>query len=134
MLHPIDAVETAEFAAALDPVNALADAAPGFVWRLQDDDGNATSFRAFDDDTLLINMSVWESLEALRDFVYSGEHLAFMRRRREWFDKIGEQHIVLWWTEETPTIEEAKRRLELLVASGPTADAFTFNDPFSPRT
>lgn len=133
LLHPIDAVETAEFAAALEPVNALADAAPGFVWRLQDDDGNATSFRAFDDDTLLINMSLWESLEALRGFVYSGEHLAFMRRRREWFDKIDEQHIVLWWTDDIPTIPEAKRRLELLTANGPTADAFTFSDPSSPR-
>jgi len=84
------------------------------VWRLQDDDGDATSFRAFDDDTPLINMSVWEWLEALRDFVYSGEHLAYMRRRREWFDKLDERHIVLWWTDGIPTIEEARRRLEML--------------------
>ncbi|MDH3730255.1 MAG: DUF3291 domain-containing protein, partial [Acidimicrobiia bacterium] len=93
--RPIDHPDTLEFANALDEVNAIADAAPGFVWRLQDDDGNATSFRVFeDDDTLLVNFSVWESLDALRSYVYSGLHLAYMRRRREWFDRLNQQHMV----------------------------------------
>ena len=133
--RPIDHPDTLEFANALDEVNAIADAAPGFVWRLQDDDGNATSFRVFeDDDTLLVNFSVWESLDALRSYVYSGLHLAYMRRRREWFDRLDQQHLVLWWTEGIPTIEEAKRRLDLLETNGPTPEAFTFNDPFLPRS
>ena len=127
-LHPMESAEMADFMDALDPINALADAAPGFVWRLQDDDGNATSFRVFEDESLLINMSVWESVEALHDFVYSGEHLAIMRRRREWFEWLGQQYLVLWPTDEIPPVEEAKRRLEMLEENGPSPQAFTFKD------
>ena len=133
--QPIDHPDTADFANALDEVNALADDAAGFVWRLQDEDGNATSFRVFeDDDTLLVNFSVWESLEELKGFVYSGRHLEFMRRRREWFERLEQQHQVLWWCDAVPSIEEAKRRLDLLEANGPTPEAFTFSAPFSPRS
>ena len=85
--EPLDSPALAEFVANLEPVNALADAAPGFVWRLQDDSGDATSIQAFDDDRLIINMSVWESIEALWSFVYDGGHLEVMRRRREWMTK-----------------------------------------------
>jgi hypothetical protein len=119
-----------EFVAALDPVNARADAAPGFVWRLQTEDGDATGVRGFDDDRLIVNMSVWESLDALRAFVYRDPgHLAVLRRRREWFHKHAEAFQVLWWIEEghVPTIAEAEQRLELLRRHGPTPDAFTFS-------
>src|SRR3954469_11711626 len=98
------------------PVNALAVAAPGFVCRLQTEKGNATSIHAFDDDLLLVNMSVWESIEALADFVYRSPHLAVMRRRREWAERMRAAYIVLWWVPagRTPTVEEAKGRLEHL--------------------
>lgn len=124
---PLDTPLLAEFVAALEPVNALADSAPGFVWRLQDDTGDATSIRAFPDDLMIVNMSVWKSIEALWEFVYGGGHLEVMRRRREWFARI-EGHQVLWWVPSgcTPTVEEAKERLELLAEHGPTPEAFTF--------
>ena len=129
---PLDSPELADFVAALDPVNALADAAPGFVWRLQTDDGDATSIRAFDDDMLIVNMSVWESLDALRAYVYGSEHRAVMARRRQWFERMAEAYVVLWWVPagHVPTVEEAKERLEALRREGPTADAFTFKTPW----
>jgi hypothetical protein len=124
----------AEFMAALDPINAIADAAPGFVWRLQTDEGNATDIHAFDDDLMLVNMSVWESVEALADYVYSGPHLAIMRRRREWTTRLSEQHICLWWIPagSIPSVEEATDRLEHLRDNGPTPHSFTFKKRFSP--
>jgi hypothetical protein len=129
---PLDAPEMADFMALLDPVNELADRSPGFVWRLEDEDGNATSIRAFDDDRVIVNMSVWESIDALWSYVYSGPHLDVMRRRREWFRHFGSPALVLWWVPagEIPTVEEAKRRLALLEEHGPTPDAFTFKVRF----
>ena len=132
---PLDSAQMKDFMDALDPVNAVADAAPGFVWRLQTDEGNATSLRAFDDDNLMLNMSVWESLESLRAFVYSTrEHLDIMRRRREFFEEMAELFLVLWWVEagHIPTIPEAEERLTLLRALGPSPDAFTFRRHFPP--
>jgi hypothetical protein len=122
-----------DFMAGLDPVNAVADAAPGFVWRLQTEDGNATALRAFDDDRLMLNMSVWESLEDLRSFVYSNRaHLDVLKRRREWFEEMAELFVVLWWVDagHIPTIPEAEERLTLLRAIGPSPDAFTFRRHF----
>lgn len=132
LLAPLDAPEIAEFVAALDPINALADAAPGFVWRLQDDEGNATSFRPFDDDTLLVNLSVWESIDALADFTYRTMHRDVLRRRGEWFTKLAGAHLVLWWVPagHIPSLQEAKERLDLLRDRGPTPDAFTFRTRF----
>jgi hypothetical protein len=124
----------AEFMAALDPVNAVADSSPGFVWRLQTEDGNATAIRAFDEDTM-VNMSVWESLEALRAFVYSNRaHLDIMRRRREWFENHAEAFQVLWWVPagHVPTVAEAEERLRVLRDHGPSAEAFTFRRHFPP--
>jgi len=117
--------------AELEPVNALADSAPGFVWRLQTEEGDATSLRPFPDDLMIVNMSVWESIEALWEFVYSEGHLEVMRRRREWFSRI-EGHQTLWWVEagHEPTVDEAKERLELLADRGPTPEAFTFKRRF----
>jgi hypothetical protein len=132
---PLDGPVMKEFMDALDPVNAAADAAPGFVWRLQTDDGNATALRIFGDDSLMLNMSVWESLESLRAFVYSSrEHLDVMHRRREWFEHMSELFVVLWWVEprHIPTVPEAEERLTLLRAIGPSPDAFTFRRHFPP--
>ena len=129
---PLDSDLLSGFVEGLEHVNALADSSPGFVWRLQTEEGDATSIRAFEDDELMIvNMSVWESIEALWDFVYAGEHLAYMRRRREWFERI-ESHIVLWWVPagHTPSVDEALDRLEHLRADGPSERAFTFKQRF----
>ena len=130
---PMDGEVMAGFAAMLEPINALADAAPGFVWRLQDDDGDATAIRPFSDDRLMINMSVWESVDALWDFVYDSDHLDVMRQRRKWFTGM-DVYMVLWWVPagELPTTEDAKERLELLRADGPTSRAFTFKQSFPP--
>jgi len=129
---PLDSPQLADFVAGLEPVNALADGAPGFVWRLQTEDGDATAIRAFDDDMLLVNMSVWESLDALAEFVYRSDHRAVMVRRREWFEQMAEPYLVLWWVEagHLPTVDEAKDRLELLRRSGPSVEAFTFRSRF----
>jgi hypothetical protein len=131
--QPLDSPALAEFVANLEPVNALADSAPGFVWRLEDESGDATSIRAFDDERLIINMSVWESIEALWDFVYSGRHLEVMRRRREWMTRIAGTYTCLWWVPSghVPTVAEAKERLERLESHGPTPEAFTFKRRYS---
>jgi uncharacterized protein DUF3291 len=132
-LRPPDSPLLAEFMAALDPINALADESPGFVWRLQTEDGDATAIRAFDDDRLLINMSVWESIDALAEFVYRSRHVDVMRRRREWFERIS-MYMALWWVPagHIPSLEEAKERLAHLQEHGPTPYAFTFKARFLP--
>jgi hypothetical protein len=128
-----DSPVMAGFMAGIIPVNALADAAPGFVWRLQDGDGpGATSLRPCGPG-VMVNMSVWESLESLRDFVYrSGPHLDFMRRRREWFHPMAVPYLVLWWIPagHIPSLDEALSRLDLLHREGPGPRAFTFRDPY----
>ena len=130
---PTDSPELADFMAGIEPVNAAADATPGLVWRLQDGDGpGATALRPRGPE-LMVNMSVWESLETLRDFVYrNGPHLDFMRRRREWFHRMAQQHLVLWWVPagHIPDLDEALSRLDLLRGDGPSAWAFTFGEPF----
>lgn len=130
---PADSPELADFMAGIGPVNAIADAEPGLVWRLQDGDGpGATALRPRGPD-LMVNMSVWEGLEALRDFVYrNGPHLDFMRRRRKWFHRMAEEHLVLWWVPagHIPDLDEALSRLDLLRSDGPSPLAFTFQDPY----
>jgi hypothetical protein len=129
---PLDSPQLAGFVAALEPINALADAAPGFVWRLQTEDGDATALRPFADDMMIVNMSTWTSLDALRDFVYRSDHRAVMARRREYFEKLDEMFVALWWVREghRPTTDEAKDRLALLDRLGPTPSAFTFRTAF----
>jgi hypothetical protein len=129
---PIDDPLIADFVNQLDEINALADASPGFVWRLKDDSGNATAIPAFDDPQMIINMSVWESLEALRNYTYRSDHTRVLARRRDWFEKLELPHLALWWIPAgtLPTTAEAKERLALLAARGPTAAAFTFRDRF----
>jgi hypothetical protein len=132
---PIDDPIIAEFKGALDAINALADRSPGFVWRLQTADGNATALHPIDDDELIaINMSVWESIEALGDYVYRSDHTAFLRRRREWFERYGTAYLVLWWVPagHVPSIDEALARLDELERNGPTEKAFTFARRFAP--
>jgi Domain of unknown function (DUF3291) len=132
---PLDDPRMAEFVALLDPVNALADRSPGFVWRLAADGAaDATSVRPCGAD-VLINFSVWESRQALWDFAYRSGHLEVMRRRREWFHRHVESHLVLWWIPagHTPTLDEAVKRLALLRADGPSPRAFTFREPYASR-
>jgi hypothetical protein len=130
----LDDPAMAGFVAALAPTNALADCAPGFVWRLETEEGDATAIRAFDDELMLVNMSVWESVEALAEYVYRSGHLDVMRRRREWVDRIAEAHLCLWWLPAgtVPSVEEARARLEHLRAVGPSPYAFTFKARFEP--
>ena len=131
---PLESPALAEFVAALEPINALADASTGFVWRLQTDEGDATGIRAFGDDRLIVNLSVWESLQALRAFVYSSGHRDVLRRRREWFERLGEAFVALWWVPAgtLPTVADAEARLERLREHGPTPYAFTFRESFPP--
>jgi hypothetical protein len=133
--EPLERPLLADFVAALGPVNAAADASPGFVWRLATADGDATGVRAQGDERLIVNMSVWESLVALREFVYSQRaHLDVLRRRREWFERLGEVAVVLWWVPagHRPSVAEAEERLEALRADGPTPRAFTFRQSYPP--
>ena len=125
MKEPLDSPGMAEFVAYLDQINALADVAPGFVWRLESDDGDATEFRPLGDMTL-VNLSVWKDLAALKDFVYQSGHVEIMRRRAQWFDRMREAYVVLWWIPQghRPTTDEAIARLEYLRTNGPTEAAF----------
>jgi heme-degrading monooxygenase HmoA len=139
MREPLDSPPLADFVAALDPVNAAADAAPGFIWRMQTEDGNATAVHAFEWDRagsagVLVNMSVWESVEALAAYVYSDTHRHVLRRRRQWFERMAEAYAALWWIPRghTPTTDEAEDRVRHLRESGPTPYAFTLRDHFPP--
>ena len=137
---PMDSPRLADFVAGLDPVNAVADTAPGFVWRLQTDEGNATSLRMFSDDAegadggILVNLSVWESVADLAAFVYGPAHRAVLRRRREWFEQLREVYAALWWIPRghIPTTAEAEDRIRYLRAHGPTPHAFSMRVHFPP--
>jgi hypothetical protein len=131
---PIDSPVMAQFAANLDRINALAERTPGFVWRLQTKEGNATAIRPFPDPNIAINLSVWRDVESLNAFVYRTAHVEIMRRRKEWFEPMREAFMVLWWVREghRPSAQEAIARLETLRARGPTPEAFTFRQPFAP--
>jgi hypothetical protein len=134
MRAPLHDPIMAGFVAQLAHINAVADASPGFVWRLQTEDGDATAVRAFDDERILVNMSLWESLEALHAYVYRSAHVGPLRERRQWFEPMEGPVLVLWWIEagHVPTVLEAKQRLAVLAANGPTPEAFTFRQPFPP--
>jgi GNAT superfamily N-acetyltransferase len=121
---PIDHPDTQPFAESLQMVNAAGDVAPGFVWRLQDDGGNATAIAAYEDPNTIVNLTVWESVDQLRDFAYEGVHRDYLRRRAEWF-RPGASGAVMWWIPEgtVPTVAEAKRRLRFLRLFGPSAHA-----------
>jgi len=125
----------ADFANNLDKINALAEASPGFIWRLKDDANNATSIQMFDDERIIVNMSVWETLEQLYQFAYKSMHAEFLKRRKEWFEKMGEMYYVLWYVPAgtVPGVMEARQRLEHLRAHGETPHAFSFSKRFGPE-
>ncbi len=131
---PIDHPDTAEFVAGLGPVDARADSYPGFIWRMEDESGNATAIETPGDPGRINNMSVWVSVEALKAFTYDATHVDYMRRRFEWFEKRTGPHFVMWWIPagHIPTLDEADRRLHQLTESGPSAEAFTFLLTFAP--
>lgn len=123
----------ADFVEALDPVNASADSSPGFIWRLVSDASESESLEAFEADGWLVNMSLWETLEHLKNFIRSPRHLAVMRRRAEWFKKV-DVYVCLWWVPDghIPSFDEAMERLENLKQRGPTPFAFNFARTFDP--
>jgi Domain of unknown function (DUF3291) len=132
LVAPFDDPKIAGFVAQLDPINAIADAARGFVWRLQSPAGNATELPYNDDPFVIVNMSVWESLEALRDYVYSSKHIDAFRDRAKWFEKMDKPHYCLWWIPagHTPTVPEGRERLEHYQQHGPTPYSFWFSKYF----
>ncbi|MFE1950861.1 MULTISPECIES: DUF3291 domain-containing protein [Streptomyces] len=133
LLYPLDDPRVAPFVEMLDPVNASADSAPGFVWRLVGDGADdATELRPAGEN-VIVNLSVWESPEALWDFTYRSGHLEVMRGRRDWFARHVEAHLVLWWVPagHVPSVEEALERLGELRANGPSPRAFTFASTYS---
>lgn len=129
---PLDDPLMAEFVANLARINALAEGSPGFVWRLMDAAGDATHIRAFDDPRIIVNMSVWEGIESLADFTYRSDHTPFIGRRRDWFERLEGPHMALWWVPagHKPDIAEARAKLDLLQATGPTPDAFVFKQRY----
>ncbi|MFC9844917.1 DUF3291 domain-containing protein [Streptomyces sp. NPDC060223] len=129
---PLDSPQLKDFVEALDPVNADADAADGFVWRLQSDSGNATDVAVFGDEWLILNMSTWRDSNALTAFMYQGQHREMLARRRDWFERVEEAMSVMWWVPagHRPTAAEAEERILHLREHGPTAYAFTLRKSF----
>src|ERR1700732_3971673 len=132
IVAPMDSPEMSGFVSQLQPINAVADRSPGFVWRLQTGSGDATSILPYDDPRININMSVWESVEALKQFVYKSGHIVPLRDRLKWFEKPAAAHMAMWWIPagHIPTIEEAKERLQFRRTRGDTAAAFSFANPY----
>ncbi|MFC8370021.1 MULTISPECIES: DUF3291 domain-containing protein [unclassified Streptomyces] len=131
---PLDSPQLKDFVDGLDPVNADADAADGFVWRLQSDGGDATDIAVFGDSWLIVNMSVWRDTDALTAFMYQGRHREMLARRREWFERVEEAMVTMWWVPKghRPTVAEAESRLLHLRTNGPTPYAFTLRTSFPP--
>ncbi|MDY6940956.1 MAG: DUF3291 domain-containing protein [Cyanobacteriota bacterium] len=132
MREPLDRPLMAEFVASLDEINALADRSPGFVWRLQTEQGNATDLQPYGDERILFNLSVWESLEQLKAYVYESAHGKIMKKRRKWFKKLDRMYFTLWWVEacHIPSVIEAKQRLDYLNEKGFSSFAFDFKHSF----
>ena len=135
MKYPIDSPELRDFVDNLDNINALADDSPGFIWRLQTDEGDATGIDFFGDDTL-VNMSIWKDVESLHSYVYRSAHNKIMSRRKEWFHRVDKAYTVLWWivAGTIPSLEEARDKLELLILQGPTTEAFSIKHAFPAPT
>jgi len=133
---PIDDPAIDDFRMNLDRINSVAEASPGYVWRLKDDSGNATGIKPFGNELEIINLTVWESIEALADFTYRSSHVELLRRRRQFFEAPEQPILCLWWIREgtVPTVEEAIARLDHLREHGPTPLAFTFRHQFAPGT
>ena len=134
MVAPLDSPVMAGFVAKIDEFNALADRSPGFVWRFQSDAGNATYLRPYDDERIIFNLSVWQSPDALKAYVYRTGHADLVRQRQQWFEHSDQAILALWWIPagHIPTVEEAKERLGHLRTLGPTPRAFSFRQLFPP--
>ena len=132
--YPVEDPRMAGFMNRLDEINALVDGTEGFVWRLQTEEGNATALRPYEDDRDLINLSVWESIDALKAFTYLSNHVEVFRQRYEWFEPSSEATLVMWWVPagHIPSIEEVIERLDRLRREGPTSEAFTFREGVQP--
>jgi len=133
MRAPLTDPVMAGFVAQIDAINALAEESSGFIWRFMTEEGDATAVRVFSDPSIIINMSVWESVEALKAYTYKSDHVKVLRDRKKWFTRMETPHMVLWWIPAgtVPTPEEGKRRLALLHEIGPSPDAFTFRSVFA---
>jgi len=131
----MDTEVMAGFVSRLDEINAIADQSSGFVWRLQSEEGDATSIRVFNDPLLIVNMSVWEDIESLKSFVYKSFHVELIRDSEAWFNKLGMPHQALWWVTQglLPTVEEAKQKLEHLQLHGASNVSFNFSKVFKPE-
>jgi len=132
MLAPIDSPVLADFIANLDSINALAESSEGFIWRLKGDGNDATELRIYDDAFLIVNMSVWKDIDSLFHFTYKTMHADIFRRRKEWFSKMAEMHMALWYVPEghEPIVKEAEEKLNHIRLHGPTVHAFTFKKRF----
>ncbi|WP_299143112.1 DUF3291 domain-containing protein [uncultured Vibrio sp.] len=132
--YPLDAPKIKDFVDNLDKVNGIAESSEGFVWRLKDESGDATNIKAFDDPNMIVNMSIWDSVDSLKNFMFRTHHRDFMRRKGEWFHRLAEDTYVLWWVEDDhiPSLDEAIERLEHLRETGDSPYAFTFKASFCP--
>ncbi len=133
MVAPINDPVMADFVNNLDRINALAENSPGFVWRLKDEEGNATAIRVFEYDFLIINMSVWKDIDTLFDFTYKTAHVEILKRKKEWFHNMKQMHMAFWFVQKGhhPSPEEAKERLQHIRQHGETPYAFTFKSRFT---
>lgn len=120
------------FVERIEPLNALADSAPGFVWRFKEEDGDVTAAEVFGDDRILFNLSVWKSIEALEAYVYQSGHVSAVQKRARWFERWSKPPLVLWWIDSghIPNVMEARQRFERLWRDGPSRQAFTFRTRF----
>lgn len=124
----IDDPLIAGFVARLEEINALAESSPGFVWRLKTAEGDATSLHPYGDERIAINLSVWETPELLRTYVYKSLHAEVLRQRKDWFEKFDGMYYALWWVPRghLPSMEEAMERLDYLRTNGASERAFSF--------
>jgi hypothetical protein len=132
MREPLESPGMADFVNNLERINALAEASPGYLWRLQDEAGDATALRPFGEE-VLVNLSVWADVQSLSDYVYKSAHTEMLKRRREWFDKVEQAHMVLWWVPagHLPSVDEAAERLAHFRTHGASAHAFSFRQAFA---
>jgi len=123
-----------EFVDNLDKVNALAESSKGFIWRLKDESNNATNLNPFNDEQVIINISVWQSIETLENFIYKTFHTEFLKRRKEWFQSYGKAYTAMWWTPkgQYPAIQEAIEKLDYYQKNGPSELVFDFRNKYLP--
>lgn len=131
--YELDSPQLKDFIDNLEPINQIAESSDGFIWRLKDDSGNAVSIQAFDDPRVIVNMSVWTSIDALKSFMFKTHHVDFLKRKQEWFERLEQANHVLWWIskEHRPTLQEAQERLRYLRDNGESPYAFSFKRQYS---